>query len=143
VLGFPSVLASAISKGFLRSIAPWAALRGARSRGESCAKAVIAIVIATAEAMVREIRRTFRFLQFKRDSPLCQKWVATVQRHSVPRCPPTLWFAWGFGKLRGLHPIEEFSRDIFLELWEYFADATAFNIKLSGHTIPRLQRIDV
>ena len=65
------------AKGFLRSIVPWNDFRGVRSRGESCAKAVIAIVIASAEAMLREIRRTFRFLQFKRDSPLCQKWAST------------------------------------------------------------------
>src|SRR6202007_1970193 len=65
VLGFPVVPASAISKGLLRSIAPWCALRGARSRGESCARAVMASVITAAETMVREIRRTSRLLSFK------------------------------------------------------------------------------
>jgi hypothetical protein len=54
-----------MSKGFLRSIALSMALRGVLSRGESCAKAVMPSVIAIAEAMVRETRRTLRFLQFK------------------------------------------------------------------------------
>ncbi len=45
------------------SILPWNALRGVRSRGESCAKAVIANVIAMAGAMAREIRRMLKSLQ--------------------------------------------------------------------------------
>src|SRR5207253_9199074 len=41
---------------------------------ESCAKAVMPSAIAIAEAMVREIRRTLRSLQFNFDSPLCRNW---------------------------------------------------------------------
>src|SRR5260370_14298205 len=65
MLGFVSAPGAAISAGFLRSIPPSKALRGVRNRGESCAMAVRHSVIAVAVATVREIRRTFRYLQFK------------------------------------------------------------------------------
>ena len=67
-----------------------------------------------------------------------------VQRHSVPKCPPTLLFAWGFEKLRG--PDSTRSKnflELFFQLREYFADTAAFNITQSGRAIPRLQLINV
>src|SRR6266403_4122159 len=62
VLGSPAAAASATLATL--AIAPWNAPRGVRSRGESCANAVTPSVIAIAEAIVREIRRTLRSLQF-------------------------------------------------------------------------------
>ena len=137
-LGSPVVVASAISKGFLRSIVPWNDFRGVRSRGESCAKAVIAIVIASAEAMLREISRTFRFLQFKRNSPLCQKWAATS---SATVCLDARPLYRSLGALESYAVLTRRDRRIlsrrFLELREYFVETAAFNITQSDHAIPR------
>src|SRR5271156_3871537 len=64
VLGF--VVEASATLLWLMSIFPSTALRGVRSRGESCAKAVRPSEIAIAEARApREIARLLKALQFK------------------------------------------------------------------------------
>jgi hypothetical protein len=62
VLGF-DVAAAPVIFALRKSIFPGNALRGVRTRGESCARAVIAKVKAMAGAMAREILRMLKSLQ--------------------------------------------------------------------------------
>jgi hypothetical protein len=63
------------------SILPSNALRGVRSRGESCASAVMPIVMAIAEARApREIMRVLEALQFNGDSPQLSSWARILLR---------------------------------------------------------------
>ena len=68
MLGFVAVALTIFA--WLMSIFPSTALRGMRSRGESCANAVMPKVMAIAEARaLRENLRLVEALQFNGDSP--------------------------------------------------------------------------
>jgi hypothetical protein len=74
---------------WLMSIFPSTALRGVRSRGESCANAVMPKVMAIAEARaLRENLRLLEALQFNGDSPQFSSWaripVRDVRQERLP-----------------------------------------------------------
>jgi hypothetical protein len=56
-------------------------LRGVRSRGEFCANAVMLSVIAIAEAIAREIRRTLTSMKFKSDLLFVRIGIARAAPH--------------------------------------------------------------
>jgi hypothetical protein len=67
---------------WLMSIFPSTALRGVRSRGESCANAVMLKVMAIAEARaLRENLRLLEALQFNGDSPQFGSWARILLRN--------------------------------------------------------------
>ena len=80
VLGLDAVALAMFA--WLMSIFPSTALRGVRSRGESCANAVMPKVMAIAEARaLRENLRLLEALQFNGDSPQFGSWARILLRN--------------------------------------------------------------
>ena len=79
MLGFDAVALTIFARPM--SIFPSTALRGVRSRGESCASAVMPKVMAIAEARApRENLRLLEALQFNGDSPQFSSWARILLR---------------------------------------------------------------
>ena len=87
---------------WLMSIFPSTALRGVRSRGESCASAVMPKVTAIAEARAtRGNLRLLEALQFNGDSPHLVVGLASFCAMCAENVRPRTSFARSAGKLRG------------------------------------------